>query len=101
MMTMAGISKNFACAERNCSERIEEKIEERDDEDATALNLAAANGHVDVVKLLLKANANIETVAYQYRQTPLSSAAVNGHVDVVKLLLNANANIEALDNYGR
>src|SRR5205814_1919354 len=63
---------------------------------------SAANGHVEVVKLLLNANANIEAVDNEYGRTPLSLAAENGHVDVVKLLLNVNANIEAVDiEYGR
>src|SRR5438045_5390865 len=67
----------------------------------TPLSWAADKGHVDVVKLLLNANANIEA-ADKYVRTPLSWAAEKGHVDVVKLLLNANANIEATDNeYGR
>ena len=68
----------------------------------TPLSWAAKNGHVDVVKLLLNANANIETEDKEYGRTPLSWAAENGHVDVVKLLLNANANIETEDKeYGR
>src|SRR5277367_3471576 len=67
---------------------------------ATPLNWAAGNGHVEVVKLLLNARANIEA-ANKYGQTPLHRAAWDGHVEVVKLLLNARANIEAADKGGR
>ena len=56
---------------------------------------------MDVVKLLLNAKANVETVRNYYGRTLLSWAAMNGHVDVVKLLLNANANIETADKSGR
>ena len=41
-------------------------------------------GHIDVVKLLLNANANMETAENEYGRTPLSWAAAQGHVDVVK-----------------
>ena len=71
-------------------------IEAMDNDEATALNLAAENGHVDVVKLLLNAKANVEAED-GLGQTPLILATENGHVDAVKLLLNAKANTEAED----
>src|SRR5947199_339475 len=67
----------------------------------TSLSWAAENGHVDVVKLLLNANANIEAADKKGPMPLISWAAKKGHVEVVKLLLNANANIEAEDNKGR
>ena len=51
-----------------------DKHRSEENDGSTALNLAASNGHVDVVKLLLNANANIETEDKSGR-TPLSWAA--------------------------
>ncbi len=51
-----------------------------------ALVSAARNGHLDVVKALLEAGANINAVG-EYSETALISAARNGHLDVVQELL--------------
>lgn len=58
--------------------------------------IAAAHGHVDVSRLLLDRNANIEA-AEPKLGTPLMIAAANGHVDVSRLLLDRGANSEAAE----
>ena len=81
--------------------------------DKTPLSWAAENGHETVVKLLVEAEADIESkdvtydrtplswAAENYGQTPLWWAAKNGHEAVVKLLVEAKANIESKDStYG-
>ena len=50
------------------------------------LHGASANGHVEVVKLLLDKEANVNA-ADEGGWTPLHGASQNGHVWVVKLLL--------------
>jgi len=60
---------------------------------------ASWNDHVDVVKLLLKAGANID-VKSKYGWTALMHASYNGHVDVIRLLLEAGADVEAKSNAG-
>eukprot|EP00968_Pinguiococcus_pyrenoidosus_P020458 scaffold2395_cov134-Pinguiococcus_pyrenoidosus.AAC.1 len=67
----------------------------------TPLHLAAANGHMEVTKLLLEKRAlllekraNPEAMMAQ-QLTPLHLAAANGHTDVAKLLLEMGANAEA------
>jgi len=65
----------------------------------TALHLAAANGHDNVVKLLINAgmNVNIQTSA---GNTPLRFAAMYGHLSTCKLLLEefgADMNIKGFD----
>ena len=54
---------------------------------------------MEVVELLLKAEADTEAKDNDYGRTPVSWAAGNGHAEVVELLLKAGADIEAKDNY--
>ena len=57
----------------------------------TPLIVASANGHIDVVKSLLKAKADIH---YQdvYGKTALHAAVQCNHVDIVNELIQANVN---------
>ncbi|EER02446.1 Ankyrin repeat-containing protein YAR1, putative [Perkinsus marinus ATCC 50983] len=63
---------------------------------STGMLLASANGHTEVVKVLLKeaGEEKKKTVANQANSqgnTPLHWAALNGHLDVCKLLVDAGA----------
>ncbi|XP_030835495.1 ankyrin repeat domain-containing protein 17 isoform X5 [Strongylocentrotus purpuratus] len=60
----------------------------------TALTIACAGGHDDLVQMLLEKNANIE---HRDKKgfTPLILAATAGHYKTVQILLNHNADIEA------
>jgi ankyrin repeat protein len=57
------------------------------------------NGHVETVKLLLEAKANVNA-ARPTGHTPLIMASVEGHTDIVKLLLKANADVNAAERTG-
>jgi ankyrin repeat protein len=54
--------------------------------------MAAQNGHTEIVKLLLDANADVNA-ANTNGLSPLYMAAQKGHTEVVKLLLVANADV--------
>lgn len=66
----------------------------------TALQAAAASGHLDVVKPLVDNGADVNTAGPA--GTALHASAEAGHIDVVKLLLDNGADIDAgsTTNYG-
>ena len=63
----------------------------------TALYLAAANGHKDVVDVLLAHGARVDDTC-NHNNTPLYAAAGAGYRDVVALLLSAGADVTAKGN---
>ncbi|KAK2490584.1 hypothetical protein MC885_007922 [Smutsia gigantea] len=60
---------------------------------------ACSHGHLEVVALLLKHKALVNTTGYQ-NDSPLHDAAKNGHVDIVKLLLSYRASRNAVNIFG-
>ena len=67
-----------------------------DDNKATALHRAAANGHKDTVQLLLSKGALIEAMNSS-NDPPLHLAARNGYTNIMELLLMNGASGEAMD----
>ena len=63
------------------------------DEKAT-LYWTSENGHIEIVKELLKFGAKLNAPG-EFGETPLHIAAKKGHEEIVKLLLLNGANIEA------
>src|ERR1700676_1245867 len=57
----------------------------------TPLMAASRTGHVDAVRLLLEAHANVNAADSYQQETALMWGAAEGHVDVVNALLNAGA----------
>jgi ankyrin repeat protein len=63
-------------------------VNSTDEHGRTALFFACANGHLDVVKILVNEfNADIEKTTKTDESTALHWACLNGHSEVVKLLL--------------
>mmetsp|Transcript_94161 Transcript_94161/g.248840 ORF Transcript_94161/g.248840 Transcript_94161/m.248840 type:complete len:198 (+) Transcript_94161:46-639(+) len=67
---------------------------------ATALLMGSANGHLEVVKALLEAKANLE-VPNEAGNRPLHWAALNGHKQVCEALLEAKADANVKNEFGR
>jgi len=66
----------------------------------TALNSAAWNGQVEIIKILLEdPNLDID-FANNRQRTALMTAVGRGHLEIVKILLAAGANVNALDYHG-
>ena len=75
-------------------------IESKDTKyDQTPLLWASENGYVEVVKLLLDKEADINA-ANKDGWTPLHGASYYGHIEVIKLLLDKEANVNAADKDG-
>lgn len=106
---------------------IDTSDQRRKTKNCTPLMLAIANGHIEVVDLLLNAGADIDTKEiidanqrqinsigiisddYDWLQsmgfflgiTPLMLAASRGHKDIAQLLIKRQANIQARDCFAR
>ena len=65
----------------------------------TPLHLAAADGHVDVMKRLASAGSTVD-VARKSGATPLFDAAEGGHLSAVRWLLGHSATVNAPDEVG-
>lgn len=74
-------------------------VQATDENENTALILAAQNGHLDITKLLLEQGADVHAQD-KNGGTALMWAAYNGHVDTVALLLDHNADVNAKSNLG-
>ena len=71
----------------------------RDAQYQMGTHLAAKNGHLDVMRLLLEAGAD-KDAATQNGYTALHFAAEQGHLDVMRLLLEAGADKNAATQNG-
>jgi ankyrin repeat protein len=71
----------------------------------TALMVAAAEGRVEMVELLLSAQGwpapDLEAVSTEIGETALMLAVRGGHVAVVRRLLGQGASLTAMDVFGR
>ena len=65
----------------------------------TPLRLASGGGHLEVVKYLVSAGANLEE-RDSYGSTPLHQASYRGHLEVVEYLVGTGAFLEATSNMG-
>jgi len=76
-------------------------VNARDDDDWTPLYMAAKNGRLDFVQMLLEHGAAINAVTTDDGETPLHGASRLGHVDIVRLLLEHGADANISDSGGQ
>ncbi len=89
---------NFAAVQSFIEKDIN-NINYRNEDEDTALHLAAVHGRVKVVKLLLERGAEVNA-KQKSELTALHLASLNGHTEVVKLLLERDAEVNAKQESG-
>jgi len=62
------------------------------------LFISCKNGYLELVKLLIKNNVNINQKD-NFEYTALMYATINGHLEIVKLLLENGVNVNEKNNY--
>lgn len=68
-------------------------------EGETALQISAANGYFQIVKILLKHDASID-LPNNYGWSPLMQAARHGHSEVVSYLIQMKAKVNVSNRLG-
>jgi ankyrin repeat protein len=77
-----------------------ESIQERDRDGCTPLLVAARDGRLEAVKILVELGAEIEARDPIYLRTPLAWASFHAHPEVAEFLLRSGADVNAADAYG-
>lgn len=77
----------------------EQSPKQFDESGSTAVHKAAANGHMDVLKLLIQHGGDVE-LADISGCTPLHTAARNGHLTCVKYLVSQGADFRMKSKKG-
>jgi ankyrin repeat protein len=65
----------------------------------TGLHIAATNGNIQIVAILIKAGAKVDQ-RDNIGETPLDNAAEHNHAEILKLLLDVGAAIDSQDRNG-
>ena len=84
--------------EANIEARATIKIDRQDIEGCTALWIAAAKGHFDVVRLLIEQNAEVDGRTSK-NSTPLRATAFDGRLDIVRCLVENGADVNARTSF--
>lgn len=71
---------------------------ETEGEEATPLQRASAQGHLEIIQYLVTNGANVNT-KNKYGYTALMEAAKSGSLEIVKFLVEKGADVDAKDRY--
>lgn len=73
-------------------------VNSRDNHGETASFKASIQGHINVIKLLLKFEADVNLITYSDQSSALCVAVLFGHTQIVQLLISNGANIDHMDS---
>ncbi|KAL1540148.1 GA-binding protein subunit beta-2-like [Salvia divinorum] len=73
-------------------------LDSKDSEGRTALHMASANGHLNIVDYLVRNGVDVNACNME-KNTPLHWASLNGHIEVVKRLILSGAEISPLNSH--
>eukprot|EP00916_Digyalum_oweni_P016364 GHVL01026844.1.p2 GENE.GHVL01026844.1~~GHVL01026844.1.p2 ORF type:complete len:360 (+),score=78.23 GHVL01026844.1:30-1109(+) len=96
----AAKSGDVEAASKLLNEQELKEVDLRDNLNRTPLHLACYYGHLDMVKLLIRHQCNIEATAND-KMTALHFAAQRDHLDIVTLLCQKGANPNAILSKGK
>ena len=65
------------------------------------LIIAAKNGHIKIVEIMLQRGADVNVRDKEQGTTPLIAAAQQGHKEIVDILLKSGADVNARDTSGK
>ncbi|XP_051144099.1 ankyrin repeat-containing protein P16F5.05c [Andrographis paniculata] len=83
-----------------CIESSGVSLDSKDLEGRTALHMASANGHLDMVDYLINRGVDVNACNAE-RNTPLHWACLNGHKEVIRRLILGGASISSLNSHER
>ncbi|KAL3502194.1 hypothetical protein ACH5RR_036643 [Cinchona calisaya] len=75
-------------------------LDSKDPQGRTALHMASANGHLNIVEYLVQHGVDVNAVNTEHN-TPLHWACLNGHIEVVKYLILTGASVSVLNSHER
>jgi ankyrin repeat protein len=96
---LRAVDRNDVSAVRRLIAQDPESSTEANDEGLTPLHLAVSKGYIEIVRIFVFANADVN-VQDDSGVTPIMRAAQNGHFEMVRILNEAIADLKSRDDKG-
>lgn len=75
-------------------------VNEKDVDDTTALHMAVTEGNMEIIKILVKRGANLESKSKLKGSTPLHCAANSNKLEAARELLSFGAQVDEVNEVG-
>ncbi|KAK9061463.1 hypothetical protein SSX86_018644 [Deinandra increscens subsp. villosa] len=100
----SGETPLYVAAEYGCADLVKEMIKYYDSEAASikakngfdAFHIAAKQGNLEVLKVLMEMHSELSLTIDQNNTTPLHTASEQGHIEVVNYLLEKNSSMASI-----